>query len=103
MSTVGIVGLAWALMTTAAFAALSASAMARTRHELEVDPRGANSEGTLAREHSQSVPMRAPAHTYARAQWPAIEMTPASPVLRSSPSVARMHAIAGRAGPINLS
>jgi|GEM_PF-5813537 len=68
MSAVGI-GLAWAFITSAAFVALSASALARTRHELEVDP------------HSPAT----------NTQWPAIvEMSPTHAVLRSSPSVARM-------------
>jgi hypothetical protein len=105
MSAVGIVGLAWALMTTAAFAALSASATARTRHELEaeVDPQGSNIQVTPAREQSQSVPLRASAHSHTRAHWPAIEVAPTSPVLRSSPSVAQMYATAGRVGSIHLS
>jgi hypothetical protein len=67
MSAVGI-GLAWAFITSAAFVALSASAFARTRHELEVDPRSLR----------------------ANAQSPVIEVVPANNVLRSSPSVARM-------------
>src|SRR4029077_8107866 len=75
MSAVGI-GLAWAFITIASFVALSASALARSSHELEADPRGLHG-GT---------------HWPAgRAAWPALETPPASPVLRSSPSVVHMH------------
>jgi hypothetical protein len=111
MSAVGIIGLAWAFITTAAFAALSASATARTRHELEADPWGSGGEGTTASEATTAwerpprAPLRAeataPAHAYA--VWPAIEMTPASLVLRSSPSAAQMHATSERHGSVHLS
>lgn len=67
MSAVGI-GLAWAFIAAAAFAAFSNSLLARTRHELEVDPRV---------QHLST-------------HWPAIEVAPTNAVLRSSPSVARM-------------
>lgn len=80
MSAVGI-GLAWAMMAVAAFAALSASALARNRQELEIDPR---------------------AQLRTRTQWPAIEVAPASAVLRSSPSVARMQVPASRLEPALL-
>ncbi len=83
MSAVGI-GLAWALMAMAAFMALSASALAKTRHELEVDPRA-------ARGGRPSVP------------WPEMEASPASPVLRSSPSVSRMHLSHSHLEPVLLS
>jgi hypothetical protein len=117
LDTVGI-GLAWLLMTTAAFTALSASALARSRHELEADPRGlelhpqgSSGEGFPAREPSQSVRLAGSPHAHGsrhaqarlRTHWPAIEMGPASPALRSSPSVARMHSASGRAEPIHLS
>ena len=69
MSAVGI-GLAWAFITSAAFVALSASALARTRHELEIEPRSLHTS----------------------TQWPAIEVAPTNTVLRSSPSVVRMQA-----------
>jgi len=109
MSAVGIIGLAWAFITTAAFAALSASAMARTRHELEADPWGSGGEGTTASEETTawerppSVPLRAEAQRHTNARWPAIEMTPASLVLRSSPSAAQMHATSERHGSVHLS
>jgi hypothetical protein len=80
MSAVGI-GLAWAFITSAAFVALSASALARTRHELEVDPRSL--------------------HT--NTQWPVIEVSPTNTVLRSSPSVVRMQAGTSRREGILLS
>lgn len=80
MSAVGI-GLAWAFMAMAAFVALSASALARTRHELEIDPRSP---------HTGS-------------HWPEIEVAPTSPVLRSSPSVARMQLPTSRLEPALLS
>ena len=80
MSAVGI-GLASAFITTAAFVALSASALARTRNELEVDPRGSHS----------------------CTQWPAIGVAPTNAVLRSSPSVVRMQAGTSRHEGILLS
>jgi hypothetical protein len=80
MSAVGI-GLVWAFITSAAFVALSASALARTRHELEVDPRSPRTS----------------------TQWPVIEVSPANTVLRSSPSVARMQEDSGRRDAILLS
>lgn len=87
MSAVGI-GLAWAFITIASFVALSASALARSSHELEVDPRGLH------------LSMPWPAES---THWPAIEMAPTSPVLRSSPSVARMQVGLGRIEPVLLS
>jgi hypothetical protein len=84
MSAVGI-GLAWAAIAMAAFLALSASALlARTRHELEVAPRVAAGAQT-------------------RAQWPAVEVAPASVALRRSPSAAHMQATIGRLDPVLLS
>lgn len=83
MSAVGI-GLAWAFMAMAAFMALSASALAKTRHELEVDPRGARG-GHLS------------------AHWPELEVSLRSPVLRSSPSVSRMHLSKSHLEPVLLS
>lgn len=88
MSAVGI-AVAWAFITIASFAALSASALARTRHDLEVTPRGLPTS------------TRWPAG--AHAQWPAIEAAPASAVLRSSPSVTRMYALPNRFEPVLLS
>jgi hypothetical protein len=87
MSAVGI-GLAWAIITIASFVALSASALARSSDELEVDLRGPHGS------------TRWPAGS---AHWPALEMTPTSPVLRSSPSVVRMHAGPSRLEPVLLS
>ncbi len=83
MSAVGI-GLAWAFIAMAAFMALSASALAKTRHELETDPRA-------ARGGRPSAP------------WPELEVSPASPVLRSSPSVSRMHLSQSQFEPVLLS
>jgi hypothetical protein len=83
MSALGI-GLAWALMAMAAFMALSASALAKTRHELEVEPRAARAGR-------------------ASAPWPEMEVPPASPVLRSSPSVSRMHLSQSHLEPVLLS
>jgi hypothetical protein len=87
MSAVAI-GLAWVLIAMAAFVALSTSALAKTRGELEVDPRGPRT-GT---------------------QWPAIEaartnavLRPTNVVLRSSPSVVRMQAPPSRLEPVLLS
>jgi hypothetical protein len=80
MSALGI-GLAWAFMAMAAFVALSASALANTRHELEIDPRGPQTSS----------------------HWPEIEVSPTSPVLRSSPSVARMQLPTSRLEPVLLS
>ncbi len=106
VATVGI-GLAWAIMAAAAFIALSASALAHSRHELEVDPGGATATAPHAaargRSHggSEGAIVRAQAH----AHWPAIETIPTSAVLRSSPSAAYMRATSGHAGtgPIRLS
>lgn len=80
MSAVGI-GLAWAFMAMAAFVALSASAPARTRHELEVDPRS----------------------PHPGSHWPQIEVAPTNAVLRSSPSVAHMQLATGGLEPVLLS
>jgi hypothetical protein len=88
MSAVGV-GVAWALITIASFAALSASALARSRHDLEVAPGGLPTS------------MRWPAGEHA--QWPAIEVAPTSPVLRSSPSVTRLHSLPSRFEPVLLS
>lgn len=80
MSAVGI-GLAWAFITTASFMALSMSALARTRNELEVDPRGPHTS----------------------TQWTMIEAPPTNAVLRSSPSVVRRQTPAARLEPVLLS
>src|ERR1700689_1573153 len=100
VATVGI-GLAWAIMATAAFVALSATALAHSRHELEVDPQGVitgthEAHAAQGRSHggSESALVRAQAH----AHWPAVETIPTSAVLRSSPSVAYMRATSGHAG-----
>ncbi|HEV3071556.1 MAG TPA: hypothetical protein VGY76_09060 [Solirubrobacteraceae bacterium] len=85
MSAVGI-GLAWAFITLASCVALSASALASSRRELEVDPRGLNLPST----HWP------PDGTH----WPAFELAPTSPVLRCSPSVARMQAGPSRLEPV---
>jgi hypothetical protein len=63
-------------MAVAAFMALSASALARSSHELEVEPR--NSPASAQWPEIELA-------------WPQIEVAPTSPVLRSSPSVSRMH------------
>jgi hypothetical protein len=89
MSAVGI-GLTWAFITVAAFAALSTSGLARTRHELEVDPRGPHLTNLTSSAETAE-------------QWPAIEVVPTSAVLRSSPSVARMQSNAGGHDAILLS
>ena len=88
MSAVGI-GLAWAFITIASFVALSASALASSSCELEVDPRALHSGGTYW-----------PA---GGTHWPALELAPTSSVLRRSPSVARMHAGPSRLEPVLLS
>jgi hypothetical protein len=88
MSAVGI-GLAWAFITIASCVALSASALAGSSHELEVDPRGLHLSSTQ--------------WPSGGTHWPAFELAPTSPVLRCSPSVAHMQAGPSRLEPVLLS
>jgi hypothetical protein len=88
MSAVGI-GLAWAAMAAAAFMALSAVAPARTRRELEADPHAtADAESHTLLHWSRSKTQEDVKEAYAH--WPQATHMTAS--LRSSPSVAYMHA-----------
>jgi len=90
MIAVGV-GLAWVAMTATAFLALSATAPARGRKDLETDaPAGADAQDVPGGEH---VPASSAArdHGHGQVHWPdAAPRTTAS--LRSSPSAAYMHA-----------
>jgi hypothetical protein len=98
MSAVGI-GLAWAIMAAAAFAALSASALARTRHELEIDPRSSHTRNSHTGLHWPEIEASWPEM---EAAWPQIEVSPTSPALRCSPSVAHMRLSTSHLEPVLL-
>jgi hypothetical protein len=105
MSAVGI-GLAWAIMAAAAFAALSASALARTRHELEIDPRSSHTRNSHTGLHwpeiEASWPEMEASWAEMEAAWPQIEVSPTSPALRCSPSVAHMRLSTSHLEPVLL-
>ena len=119
MSALGI-GLAWAALASAAFMALSATALARSHRELEVAP-GPRGDGgpagftgyaepayaellgsrveDLILPAAHALAARSP-RSRARAHWPAPAHT--TTMLRSSPSVTHMTASPGRLGSVHL-